>query len=175
MRNPKIASSRMISLCIGFCLTGCNPDSYRNYIKPEELQLLKNEPTAVMPKQIAGIDLWVTGMPARKYRILGVIHDVRRNLAWRLSSYYQDLAKVIRDAGGDGGIVLIADSKVVDRQVTHCSSFAADDQECGDSSGALQRSGDLSSEVTIYSQNRESTNVPLEYKDSHILVIKYVE
>ncbi len=112
-------------------------------------------------------------MPNRKYRVLGVIHDVRRNLAWRLRTYNQDIARAISRAGGDGGIILMAESKVVDHQTTHCSSFAPNDQECGDSSGALRRPGNPSEEVTVYSENRESTSVPLEYKDSHILVIKY--
>jgi len=154
-------------------LTGCNPDSYRTYVKAEELKMLENEPKASKPRQVAGVDLWAAGMPNRKYRILGVIHDVRRNIAWRLQSYDQDLAKSIKRAGGDGGIILMADSKVVDHLATNCSSFAPNNQECGDFSGALQRSDSSLEEVTVYSQNRESTNVPLEYKDSHVLVIKY--
>ena len=165
----------MLCMLLPVFLIGCNSDSYRTIVQPEEALLLKAEPISNQSKQVAGIDLWITGVPNRKYKILGVIHDVRRNLSWRLSSYEQDLAKVIVRAGGDGGIVLLGDTKVVEHRGTHCSSFASNDQECGDFSGALQTSESTSEEVTIYSQNRESTNVPLEYKDSHIIVIKYTK
>lgn len=175
MSNPFPVHPIVAGLLLMPALVGCNPDTFRDYVKPEELSDLRKEPKTTRFRQVGGVDLWSEGMPERKYRILGVIHDVRRNLGWRLSTYDQDIASAIRRAGGDGGIILMAESKVVERMATNCASFAPNDQECGDASGASQRLGSPSEEVTVYSENRESTSVPLDYKDSHILVIKYLD
>lgn len=163
-----------LSFSVISSLMGCNPDSYRDYVKPEELSDLQKESKTSRFRKVGGVDLWSEGVPDRKYRILGVIHDVRRNLDWRLKSYDTDIAKAVQRAGGDGGIILMAESKVVDKYSDNCSSFAPNNQECGPDSGASSRVPQ-NEEVTVYSENRESTSVPLEYKDSHILVIRYLD
>jgi len=175
MTKPHPFRNMLASLLLTPALMACNPDTYRDFVKPQELSDLSKEPKTSRFRQIGGIDLWSEGMPNRKYKILGVIHDVRRNLGWRLSSYDQDIAASIRRAGGDGGIILLAESKIADRKATNCASFAPNDQECDSSSGASQRLEHPAEEVTVYSENRESTSVPLEYKDSRILVIRYLD
>ena len=47
--------------------------------------------------------------------------------------------------------------------------------ECADkSSGASYRPEAPGSELTIYSENRDATQAPLEYRESHVLVVKYL-
>lgn len=164
-----------LSFSVISSLMGCNPDSYRDYVKPEELSDLQKESKTSSFRKVGGVDLWSEGVPDRKYRILGVIHDLRRNMKWRLESYDADIAKAVQRAGGDGGIILKAENKVVDKYSDNCSSFAPNNQQCGPDTGAASRGPNQVEEVTVYSENRESTSVPLEYKDSHILVIRYLD
>jgi len=155
-------------------LASCGADQYGTTVKPGELDDLAKEPKAAQAQLVAGIDIWATGAPNRKYRILGVIHDRRRNYAWRMKTYYQDIANVARKAGGDGAVILLADSKIITR-TDHCVSGMLPKSECDNASGASYSPEAPDQEATIYSENRESNETPLEYRDSHILVIKYLD
>jgi len=115
---------------------------------------------------VAGIDLWIKGVPDKKYIILGVIQDKRRNMNYNPNVYNLDISKLVRKAGGDAAIILIAESKIVDEIA----------QGCGSSPGSLPNEHcEGGGGSSIYSQNRESTDAPLEYRESHIMVIKYVK
>lgn len=155
-------------------LASCNADRYRTTVKPQELADLAKEPKATQAMKVSGIDIWTTGAPGRAYRILGVIHDIRRNYAWRMKTYYQDIADVARRAGGDAAVILLADSKITTRS-ENCVSDMLPKSECDEASGASYSPEAPNKELTVYSENRESNEAPLEYRDSHILVIKYID
>jgi len=70
---------------------------------------------------------------------------------------------------------LLASTRRIRARLPPYSQVPGPSAEGGGASGASQRLGSPSEEVTVYSENRESTSVPLEYKDSHILVIKYLD
>lgn len=154
-------------------LAACNADRYRTTVKSQELADLAKEPKAAHAMQVSGIDIWTTGAPSRKYRVLGVIHDIRRNYAWRMKTYYQDIAKVAIKAGGDAAVILLADSKITTRS-ENCVSGMLPRSECDEASGASYSPEAPNKELTVYSENRESNEAPLEYRDSHILVIQYL-
>ena len=58
-----------------------------------------------------GIDIWNHGTPPRSYKILGILDD-HRGAGWiAQASFYDDLAKQAKAAGGDA--VIFQDSERV--------------------------------------------------------------
>lgn len=51
-----------------------------------------------------GIDFWTTGMPPRRYKILGVLTDTRRNQKFAAASFASDVATKVREIGGNAVI-----------------------------------------------------------------------
>jgi hypothetical protein len=56
-----------------------------------------------------------------------------------------------------------------------CDASVEATEKCKHAQGASLSSAAPGEEATIYSENIESTSVPLEYKDSRVLVIKYLD
>lgn len=156
-------------------LSACVRDSYTTAVPVEELEKIRKEKTANHAEKVDGIDIWTVGVPGRKYKILGMIHDVRRNVPWRTRSYLGDIAHLTKKAGGDAAIVIIADSKLVYKMGMGCDASVEATENCKNAQGASLSEAAPGEEATIYSENIESTSVPLEYKDSRVLVIKYLD
>jgi len=156
-------------------LSGCARDAYDRSISEQEYKALASETVSSKSNPVAGIDIWDKGMPNRKYIVLGVIHDKRRNAGFNEKDYNLAIAKLAKKAGGDAAIILLAESKIVDKIAQGCDSTpgSTDDQYCA--GGASIDPNSPSGSSTIYSENRESTDGPLEYRVSHVLVIKYVK
>lgn len=173
---------RILMLPILLSLSACADYAFTKSVPKEELERVGEEKTAVQAQIIEGIEVWTTGAPARKYKVLGIIHDVRRNNAWMTQHYLSDIAKATKKAGGDAAIIIIADSKSAYKMGVGCDASveatadapATPSAECEHAEGASYSSQAPGEESTIYSENREATSVPLEYKDSHILVVKYL-
>lgn len=55
---------------------------------------------------VAGIDLWEDGTPPRKYLVVGIIDDKRNRGFIDASSFHEDIAKKVKEAGGDAAIIL---------------------------------------------------------------------
>lgn len=51
-----------------------------------------------------GIDFWTTGKPPRRYKILGVLTDTRRNQKIAAASFASDVAAKVREIGGNAVI-----------------------------------------------------------------------
>ncbi|QXP82666.1 hypothetical protein [Methylococcus sp. Mc7] len=157
-------------------LSACAPrDTFRTAIPPEELEKVGEEKPAHHAQNVDGVDIWTTGAPDRKYKVLGMIHDVRRNIPWRTQSYLGDIAHLTKKAGGDAAIVIIADSRLIYKMGMGCDASVEATEKCEHAEGASLSGAAPGEEATVYSENIESTSVPLEYKDSRILVIRYLD
>jgi hypothetical protein len=54
-------------------------------------------------KVVDGVDIWTTGAPPRKYRVLGVINDTRGAGPIPMAGYYGGIAAKVKRYGGKGG------------------------------------------------------------------------
>lgn len=139
-------------------------DKWDRALTESDYEALKNEPVADHATRVLGIDLWSTGLPNKQYSVLGAVTDKRRNAGFSASAYQQDIVNYIKKAGGDGGIILNSESKVIDKMA----------QGCGASPGNASNLRCNSSFNAFYSPNIEGTDGPLEYRISHIVIIRYV-
>jgi hypothetical protein len=156
-------------------LSACTTDRFRSNVKPQEMQELSQQAVSSEHLNVAGIDIWSKGVPDKKYIILGVIHDKRRNATFKLDTYNQDIAKLVKKSNGDAAVILIAESKKVDYIAQGGGSSLGNAQQDGEGGGASLDPYAPGMSNTIYSENRESTDAPLEYRESHVLVVKYVK
>ncbi|MEW6038764.1 MAG: hypothetical protein AB1648_11015 [Pseudomonadota bacterium] len=156
-------------------LSACAKDTFMTTVPPEELKKVGEEKPQHYATSVDGIDIWTTGIPDRKYKVLGMIHDVRRNNPLATQSYLGDIARITKNAGGDAAVIILAHSKVTYKMGMGCGVSVEATEKCEHAEGASLSSAAPGEEATIYSQNIESTSVPLEYKDSRILVIKYLD
>jgi hypothetical protein len=147
--------------------TGCAfnaNDKWDRSLTETDYQALKNEPVADHATRVQGVDLWSTGLPNKKYSVLGAVTDKRRTVGFSSSAYQQDIVSYIKKAGGDGGIILNSESKVIDKMA----------QGCGASPGNSSTFRCNNNFNAFYSPNIEGTDGPLEYRISHIVIIRYV-
>lgn len=155
-------------------LSACATDRYSTSVNPQDLKAIAQEPVESLPVQVAGIDIWDSGVPGRRFKVLGIIRDVRRNVGYDQRDFYDDIATITRKHLGDGAIIVLQDSKTT-IETEDCVSGALTPSECADeSSGASYSPEAPGGELTIYNENRRSNQSPLEYKESHALVIKYL-
>lgn len=162
----------LLMILMSAFVSSCAWDRYQTNVDPKELAALAREPVVTHAEKVSGVDLWASGLPNRKYKILGIIRDKRR--AWRFKTFYQDIAEITKKEGGDAAIIVLADSRTFVK-TEHCISGMLPQSACDDkSSGASFNPEAPGSEMTIYSENRESNQAPLEFRESHILVIKYL-
>ena len=164
MTSQRLLTSLISIAVIAGCAFSGN-DKWDRALTEADYQALKNEPVAQSALKVQGVDLWTTGLPNRKYSVLGAITDKRRNVGYSQTAYLQDVAGYIKKAGGDGGIVLNAESKVIDRIAQGCGASPGNksNERCGN--------GNFNA---FYSPNIEGTDGPLEYRVSHIVIVHYV-
>lgn len=60
---------------------------------------------------VNGVDVWVTGAPPRKFRILGVISDLRPNGVIPQNNKLPELTKATKDQGGDAMILYTSEER----------------------------------------------------------------
>lgn len=70
---------------------------------------------------VDGIDIWETGTPPRKYKIIGVIDDKRGGGLIPMLMKDGDIAKKAKEAGGDALIRLSSQSEVTG-YITHTTA-----------------------------------------------------
>ena len=56
-------------------------------------------------KRVNGIDFWTIGAPARRYRVIGYITDIRPEEFVQIGGRDSSLAKLAKDHGGDGILI----------------------------------------------------------------------
>ena len=167
MRSVMV-KAQALAVLFPLMLTACTQgafhpdDAFSSSMTPLDLKDLDDEQVARYSTTVAGVDIWTVGLPDKKYRILGMIQDIRRNAGFDVERYYQDIAKITQRAGGNAAVIVLAESKLVMKDEYDCESGAT--TECG-SNGR---------EAMFYNDNREPTDVPLEYRESRIMVAKYV-
>ena len=154
-------------------VSACSADRYYANVSSKDVKELSQEKIAEGATRISGIDIWTAGLPNRKYKILGMIKDTRRNAGFDQVDYYQDIAKITRKVGGDAAVIVIAESKAVTKVVGDCDSGSSTLCQDSGKSGAGFNPQATNMDSTVYSENRESNDVPLEYRESHILVVDY--
>jgi len=108
---------------------------------------------------IAGVDLWEDGTPPRKYLVVGIIDDKRRNEALDRSSFHGDIAKKVKENGGDAAIILGR------------SELFRGTVNTGNTYGTVTKANAKSANVQAYSTG---VGIPLYDVNSKIQVIKYV-
>jgi hypothetical protein len=156
-------------------VSGCARDQFDRSITKQAYKDLSEETIELKPVTVAGIDIWDKGIPDRKYIVLGAINDKRRSAGFNQNSYNQTIAKIAKKAGGDAAIILLAESKIKEQIAQGCGSSP------GNSSGEYCQGGASNDPYafggfnTVYSENRESTDAPLEYRISQVLVVKYAK
>jgi hypothetical protein len=155
-------------------LSACATDRYSTAVNPQDLKAIAQEPVEARPIQVAGIDIWDSGVPSKKFKVLGIIRDVRRNVGYDQRDFYNDISTITRKHRGDGAIIVLQDSKTtIDTE--DCVSETLTPSECADeSSGGSYSPEAPSGELTIYNENRQSNQAPLEYRESHALVVEYL-
>jgi hypothetical protein len=73
-------------------------------------------------KSVNGIDLWVTGSPPRKFRIIGYITDTRLGGPIAMAGRDAGLAREAKKAGGDG---LLLASDLTNNMGAYSTSYVA--------------------------------------------------
>jgi hypothetical protein len=88
-------------------LCGCSSTNFTEYRGPAVVQ--GNGGTV---RVVDGIDFWENGNPDRKFKILGVIDDSRRDGIFTGSGRDSAIAKVARERGGDAVILVDSDREL---------------------------------------------------------------
>jgi hypothetical protein len=125
-------------------------------------------------KVVDGVDIWTSGAPPRKYRVLGVIHDTRGAGPLPLAGYYSGIAAKVKQYGGDAAIEVSSRSQYVGTM----SSANATTTTSGGFSGTGYNYGnvvDVNGTVNTTSNTFASgTSVPLFKHHGQFLVVKYL-
>jgi hypothetical protein len=98
----------LLAAVIFAILAGCSSTNY----KPFEGRDTAYEGRGGTRTVMNGVDLWETGEPPRKYKILGIIEDERSGNLIHRSTFQGDVTKKAKESGGDGVIKIDANSQV---------------------------------------------------------------
>ena len=127
-----------------------------------------NEGTGGTKETVEGVDIWRDGTPPRKFKMIGVIDDVRRD-SWMAGSGKKSLAKKAAEVGGDAIIILDSRREVVGHYNPGRSGTAT-------TTGTFYGSGN----TTMYQgqttyQTGGSTSTAIRDKITKAAVIKYLD
>jgi hypothetical protein len=125
-------------------------------------------------KVVDGVDIWTSGAPPKKYRVLGVIHDTRGAGPLPMAGYYSGIAAKAKRYGGDAAIEVSSQSQYIGT-----TSFAnATTTTSGGFTGTGYRYGnvvDVTGNMNTTSNTFASgTSVPLFKHHGQFLVVKYL-
>ena len=145
--------TRLIALFV-LCLLagGCASTNYSTFEGGRVI-----EGTGGTKKTVDGIDIWNNGSPPRKFKVIGIIDDVRRQSLIGMDGYEGTLVKKAKEAGGDGIIFLDSRSELVGYY------------HSGESGTAHYNQGQISY------QSHGSITRGIRDKITKVAVIKYVE
>lgn len=99
----------LIILLSGFALAGCAhvKQNFSAYEGKNSIQ----EGEGGTKEVFDGVEIWTSGAPPKKFKVLGVLTDQRRDQRFAAAGFGQSVAKKIREHGGDAAIVLDSESK----------------------------------------------------------------
>ena len=134
----------LLAVCI--LIAGCASTNYSTFEGGRVI-----EGTGGTKKTVEGMDIWNNGSPPRKYKIVGIIDDVRRDALIQMSLQEKALVKKAREAGGDAILFLDSKSEVL--------GFS--------NSGGAQIYGD--------NVNYQGSSTAIRNKITKVAVIKFVD
>lgn len=161
----------VLLLVAAISLAGC---ASTNYQAVESREPLLGQGQWGTRKVVDGVDIWTSGAPPRKYRVLGVINDTRGAGPLPMAGYYSGIAAKVKQYGGNAAIEVSSQ-----RQYIGTTSFAnATTTTSGGFTGTGYNYGgvvDVSGNVNTTSNTFTSgTSVPLFKHHGQFLVIKYL-
>jgi hypothetical protein len=92
-----------------FVLAGCASTQFKVY----EAVNNSYQGTGGSKSIVEGMEVWETGTPPRKYKVLGIIDDQRPNALIPMSMMGKDVVQKARGAGGDALILLDNQNPIV--------------------------------------------------------------
>jgi hypothetical protein len=127
------------------------------------------EGTGGTKKTVDGVDIWNNGSPPRKFKVIGIIDDVRRQSLIGMAGYEAALAKKAKEAGGDAIIFLDSHSELV-------GYFHSGESGSAHTTGSAYGYGNTAyyQGQTSYQSYGSSTSA-IRDKITKVAVVKYVE
>ena len=119
-------------------------------------------------KVVEGIDIWDSGSPPRKFKVLGVVRDSRSTGPLGQMNFYKTLAAQARAQGGDAVII-------VGSRVRHTGSFTTPVTASATTSGTATANGpfvNYTSNTSVYYDGGDQ--IDLYKRDTGVLVVKYL-
>jgi hypothetical protein len=127
------------------------------------------EGTGGTKKTVDGIDIWNNGSPPRKFKVIGIIDDSRRQTLIGMAGYEGALVKKAKEVGGDAIIILDAHSEIVGYYNSGGSGTATTTGSAYGVGNTAYYQGN-----TTY-QSYDSTTSAIRNKLTKAAVIKYVD
>ena len=158
------SASRILLLALCVLIAGCASTNYTTFEGGRVI-----EGTGGTKKTVDGIDIWNNGTPPRKFKIIGIIDDVRRQSLIGMAGYEGALVKKAKEAGGDAIIFLDSHSELVGYYNSGESGNAMTTGSAYDSGNTTYYHGQ-----TTY-QSYGSTSSAIRNKITKVAVIKYVD
>jgi hypothetical protein len=152
----------MFALCL--LVGGCASTNYSAFEGGRVV-----EGTGGTKKTVDGIDIWNNGTPPRKFKVIGIIDDVRRQSLIGMAGYEGALVKKAKEAGGDGIIFLDSHSELV-------GYYNSGESGTAHTTGSAYGYGNTAyyQGQTTY-QSYGSTTSAIRNKVTKVAVIKYVD
>jgi len=171
MKKPITLLAKSAPLLAAISLAGCASTEFQQV---ESQGPLVGQGQWGTRKIVDGVDIWTSGAPPRKYRVLGVINDTRIDAPYWNAVFYHDIASKVKQHGGNAAIVVSSRS-----QYTGTVSFAnATTTTSGGFTGTGYRYGnvvDVAGNVNTTSNTFASgASIPAYKHHAQFLVIKYL-
>ena len=159
-------------LMMGSVISGCAVDRFYSTLSPEEQADLKQKKTGNPTRMIGEVAIYEHGIPKGPYQVLGVLHDKRRVAGYSESSFLDEIVRVTQEHGGNTAVILGRESGTKAEHRVDCNASLSISNICNGGQGASQSAGAPDGEASIYSQNRNSVNQPLAFRDSVVVVLQ---
>lgn len=162
----KTKTKTLFALLSAITLIGCSTD-----YQPWQGSQVILQGTGGTCDRVDGIDFWTFGTPPRRYQIIGMIQDSRRNGIISRATYKHDIADKAKRAGGDA-------VALQSRQSEYRGSISGGTANSySNGSATAYGSGGV---INAYGRSTTTTygtgySVPIVQKDSTFFVLKYVD
>ena len=162
-------------IIMGSVLSGCTVDRFYSTLNPEEQADLNHKKTGNPTQMIEGIAIYEHGIPKGSYEVLGVLHDKRRVAGYSESSFLDEIVRTTREHGGNTAVILGREGRTEANLRVDCKAALSTSNTCNGAQGASQSAGAPDGEASIYSQDRNSVNQPLAFRDASVVVLRSAE
>jgi hypothetical protein len=156
----------MIAAMAAVAFTGCSTE----YQAIESAKPIVGQGQWGARKVVDGVDIWTDGAPPRKFVVIGVIKDQRPPGPGPMAQYYHDVAKQVRQHGGDAAIEMNSRSEQIGAVATTTTNTASTGNFSGYGYGNLV-SGNVSGNSTT---TGTTVAMPLTKHLGTFAVVKYL-